>query len=93
MGNVAKQVGVAALGALALFFGLRAAAVLSVVLSTPQNYYLSVSRTPDGCPICPPQYFFSWETEQILTVLCSLAVLCLAWLLWLRLRPPAGQPA
>lgn len=83
MGNVAKRVGVAALGGLALLFGVRAAAILSVVLSSPQNF-LPVARALDGCPICPPQTLFSGETEQILTLLGSLAVLCLAWLLWLK---------
>jgi hypothetical protein len=90
MSNVTKLVGVAALGGLALLLGVRAAAILSVVLSSPQNF-LPAARTPDGCPICPPQTFLSGETEQILTMLGSLAVLCLAWLLWLKLSQPVSR--
>jgi hypothetical protein len=87
MSSIASRVAVAALGGIALLLGVRAASILSVLLSLPHNF-VPAPRSPEGCPFCPPQTFFSGETEQVLAILGSMAVMCLAWLLWLRLSQP-----
>jgi len=81
MGKVVGRVLAIILGIIAIGFGVRAAAVLWLLWSGPQNF-LPPSRNPDGCPICPPQMLLSGETEQTLIILGSLGVIGIAWLVW-----------
>jgi hypothetical protein len=74
------------LAVIALYFCARAIAIFWVLTSGPDNY-VPVPKAPDGCPICPRQIFLSWETEQILTILGSLIVVAMAWMLWHRSDP------
>lgn len=43
-------------------------------MGRPINF-VPAPRKPDGCPVCPPQTFFSGESEQIIITLVSLIVI------------------
>jgi hypothetical protein len=83
MAKIANRVLASALAVVALFFGVRAAAIFWVVSSGPMNFIPAPSPA-DGGPVCPPQEFLSREAELIFTILGSLIVIALARLLWHR---------
>ena len=83
MAKILNRLLASVLAAVALFLGVRAAALLWIVWSSPQNF-IPAPKTPDGCPICPPQTLFDGETEQILIILGSLIVVAMAGMLWQR---------
>ena len=83
MGDIANRLVATIFGGIALIAAVRAAVILSALISGGRNF-LPVPRTADGCPICPPQTFFSGETEQILTILVSSIVCYFAWNIWHR---------
>jgi hypothetical protein len=85
MVKIANRLLASVLAIIGLIFGARAMAIFWVLSHSPQNF-LPVPKAPDGCSVCPPQIFLSWETEQILTILGSLIVLAMARMLWHR--PP-----
>jgi hypothetical protein len=74
---------------IALFFCARAMMIFWVLVSVPQNF-VPPAKGPAGCTVCPPSVFFSGETEQILTILLSLIVVAMAWLLWQKSTSARG---
>jgi hypothetical protein len=83
MAKIANRLFATVLAFVALIFCARAVAIFLVLTSTTQNFVL-VPKGADGCPVCPPQTFFSSETEQTLTILVSLIVVAVAWFIWRR---------
>jgi hypothetical protein len=81
MGKLLNRLLASVLMLAALYFCAKAIMILHVLVALPQNF-VPAPKGPDGCLICPPRNFFSGETEQTLTVLASLAVIGIAWMLW-----------
>lgn len=81
MGKISNRLLVAALLVIAIAFGGRAVAILSALWSSPQNF-LPARPGTGGYPTCPPQTYFTGETEQVITILASLMVLGIAWMIW-----------
>jgi hypothetical protein len=81
MGKLSSRLLAFLLTTVAFFFGVRALILFWVLVQVPVNF-LPAAKGRDGCPLCPARTFFSGETEQIITILASLIVIALAWILW-----------
>jgi hypothetical protein len=88
MAKIANRLFAAVLAFVALIFCARAVAIFLVLTSTTHKF-VPVAKGANGCPVCPPQVFFSAETEQTLTILVSVIVVALAWFIWGR--SPSAQ--
>jgi hypothetical protein len=87
MAKIANRLFAAVLAFVALIFCSRAVAIFLVLTSTTQNI-VPVAKGANGYPVCPPQIFFTAETEQTLTILVSLIVVAVAWFIWRRSTSP-----
>jgi hypothetical protein len=81
MGKLSNRLLASALMVIALSFCARAIMIFQALVSLPQNF-VPAPKGPDGCSVCPPHTLFSAETEQTLTILVSLVVIAMAWMLW-----------
>jgi len=86
MGKLSGRLLAFLLTTVALFFGVRAMILFWVLIQGPVNF-IPAAKGRDGCPSCPARTVFSGETEQIITILASLIVIALAWMLWHKSTP------